>query len=301
MNIREVAWRLFSAELNGAVYEIKGEAEKSPSYAVTPLGAMVNRVLMAGVLTEKENVGTEDDPLWRGRVQDTLSGNFYINIGRFQPEAAEAIAGIDTPAYVAVVGKVRTYTTDDGRTFVSVRPETISVIDEPARDLWLLEAAESSWSRLKTMRKAISAGTADKKDLVSLGIREKDAEGVLIALDQYGTPNSMTYLKPIQNAIRTILPDHSIDLGLPEDIPDDYPDEIEIEPGSTARDNADMEDIVLRLLEELDTDGKGALREELESKAMVEGITSMELEEITNTLMDKGLVYEPNIRHLKRI
>ncbi|NLU46208.1 MAG: glycerol dehydrogenase [Euryarchaeota archaeon] len=301
MNIREVAWRLFSAELNGAVYEIKGEAEKSPSYAVTPLGAMVNRVLMAGVLTEKENVGTEDDPLWRGRVQDTLSGSFYINIGRFQPEAAEAIAGIDTPAYVAVVGKVRTYTTDDGRTFVSVRPETISVIDEPARDLWLLEAAESSWSRLKTMRKAISAGTADKKDLVSLGIREKDAEGVLIALDQYGTPNSMTYLKPIQNAIRTILPDHSIDLGLPEDIPDDYPDEIEIEPGSTARDNADMEDIVLRLLEELDTDGKGALREELESKAMVEGITSMELEEITNTLMDKGLVYEPNIRHLKRI
>lgn len=301
MNIREVAWRLFSAELNGAVYEIKGEAEKSPSYAVTPLGAMVNRVLMAGVLTEKENVGTEDDPLWRGRVQDTLSGSFYINIGRFQPEAAEAIAGIDTPAYVAVVGKVRTYTTDDGRTFVSVRPETISVIDETARDLWLLEAAESSWSRLKTMRKAISAGTADKKDLVSLGIREKDAEGVLIALDQYGTPNSMTYLKPIQNAIRTILPDHSIDLGLPEDIPDDYPDEIEIEPGSTARDNADMEDIVLRLLEELDTDGKGALREELESKAMVEGITSMELEEITNTLMDKGLVYEPNIRHLKRI
>lgn len=301
MNIREVAWRLFSAELNGAVYEIKGEAEKSPSYAVTPLGAMVNRVLMAGVLTEKENVGTEDDPLWRGRVQDTLSGSFYINIGRFQPEAAEAIAGIDTPAYVAVVGKVRTYTTDDGRTFVSVRPETISVIDEPARDLWLLEAAESSWSRLKTMRKAISASTADKKDLVSLGIREKDAEGVLIALDQYGTPNSMTYLKPIQNAIRTILPDHSIDLGLPEDIPDDYPDEIEIEPGSTARDNADMEDIVLRLLEELDTDGKGALREELESKAMVEGITSMELEEITNTLMDKGLVYEPNIRHLKRI
>ncbi len=301
MNVREVAWRLFSAELNNSIYEIRGEEEKSPTYAVTPLGGMVNRVLMAGVLTEKENVGTDDDPLWRGRVQDTLSGSFYINIGRYQPEAAEMIKTIDAPSYVALVGKVRTYTTDDGRTFVSVRPETIVEIDEDARDLWLLEAARSSWDRLKLMRKAVAANASDRAGLVAAGIPEDAAEGINIALDQYGVPNSIAYLKPIQNAIRTILPDRSIDLGLPEDMPEDDLDEIELEPGSGARDNADMEDIVLRLLEELDTDGKGALREELEARAETEGITSMELEEITNTLMDKGLVYEPNIRHLKRI
>lgn len=55
------------------------------------------------------------------------------------------------------------------------------------------------------------------------------------------------------------------------------------------------------MLEELDTDGKGAPRDELERRAEAEGISSIELEEISNILMDKGLVYEPNLRYLKRI
>ncbi len=59
--------------------------------------------------------------------------------------------------------------------------------------------------------------------------------------------------------------------------------------------------MILNLLEELDTDGKGAPREELERRAEAEGISSIELEEVSNTLMDKGLVYEPNLRYLKRI
>ena len=65
--------------------------------------------------------------------------------------------------------------------------------------------------------------------------------------------------------------------------------------------NRHLEDMILDLLEELDTDGKGAPREELERRAEAEGISSIELEEVSNTLMDKGLVYEPNLRYLKRI
>ena len=45
----------------------------------------------------------------------------------------------------------------------------------------------------------------------------------------------------------------------------------------------------------------GAARDELERRAEEEGISSMDLEEIANNLMDKGLVYEPNLRYLKRI
>ena len=62
-----------------------------------------------------------------------------------------------------------------------------------------------------------------------------------------------------------------------------------------------IEDIILNMLEELDTDGKGAPRDELERRAEAEGISSIELEEISNILMDKGLVYEPNLKYLKRI
>ncbi|MDR2698140.1 MAG: glycerol dehydrogenase [Candidatus Methanoplasma sp.] len=300
MNAREIAWRLFSSELNSATYEIKGDDEKAPSYVVTRLGAMVNRVLIAGVLTEKENVGTGDEPMWRGRIQDLATGSFFINVGRYQPEAAAAMADIDTPAFVAVVGKVRTYTADDERVFVSIRPECVVKITEEIRAQWILDTARSTWDRLNKMKRATSIEGVSEKALLEKGFGEKDAKGIMTALDQYDIPNSTIYLKAIQTALRTILPEKNIDLGLPEDM-SDIPDEIDIEPGASRRNNADMEDIILGLLEELDTDGKGAPRDELERRAESEGISSMELEEISNALMDKGLVYEPNLRYLKRI
>lgn len=300
MNARETAWRLFSSELNSATYEVKGEDEKSPSYVITRLGAMVNRVLIAGVLTEKENVGSDDEPMWRGRIQDLATGSFFINVGRYQPEAAAAIADMDTPAFVAVVGKVRTYTTDDERVFVSIRPERIVKITEETRAEWILEAAKSTWDRLNNMKKASSTEDLSEKALIDKGFNERGAKGIMLALDQYDLPNSTTYLKSIQTALRTILPDKNIDLGLPEDM-SDIPDEIDIDPVSSGNSNAEIEDLILSLLEELDTDGKGAPRDELERRAESEGISSMELEEISNILMDKGLVYEPNLRYLKRI
>jgi hypothetical protein len=151
MNARETAWRVFAGELNSSSLEIKSEEEKSPSYLITPLGAKLNRILIAGVLLDKENTGTEEEPMWRGRIQD-VSGNFFINVGRFQPNAAASMADLEAPSYVAVVGKVRTYTADDGRVFVTVRPETITNIDERTRNLWVLEAAQSTWDRLVKMK-----------------------------------------------------------------------------------------------------------------------------------------------------
>ena len=280
---RETAWRVFSSELNTASYEIKAEAEKMPSYQLSRLGAMINRVLIAGVLTEKENVGSPEEPLWRGRIQDVASGTVYINIGRYQPEAAAAMVDIEPPCLVAVVGKVKSYTTEDQRTYVSVRPERIIPIDENTQREWLLDTARSTWKRLVDMKTAM--GTIDKSvaGLTKEGFSELSAKGISLALEQYGMPDSAMFLKSIQAALRTLLPDKNVDLGLPEDLSEN-PEEIDLEP-----------------LTELDTEGKGAPRDDLERRAEQEGISSMELEEITNTLMDKGVIYEPNLRYLKRI
>ncbi len=299
---RETAWRVFANELSTSTLEIKAAEEKAPSYLVSPLGAKMNRVLIAGTLVEKTNSGTDDEPMWRARVED-VGGQFYLNIGRFQPEAAAAIAGIEPPCYVAAVGRVRAYTPEGGRTMVSVRPEHIIQIDEGTLNEWLLEAAQSAWTRLKWMKKVVSVEDAKVPDLIAMGMNPTQAEGMLYALDNYGSmPNSESYLKTIQNALRRILPEKDIDFGFPEGV-DDVPDEMEI--GGGASDNgsgkAAMEDVVLRLLEELDTDGKGAPRDELERRAEAEGVSSIDLEEISNNLMDKGLVYEPNLRYLKLI
>ncbi len=298
---RETAWRMFSAELNTASFEIKPEAEKMPSYQVSRLGAMVNRVLIAGVLTEKENVGTPDEPMWRGRIQDVASGTVYINIGRYQPEAAAAMVDIDTPCLVAVVGKVKSYTTEDMRTYVSVRPERIITIDENIQKEWLLDTAKSTWKRLTDIKKA--TGVLDKTEdgLRKEGFSDLSAKGISKALEVYGTPDSTPFLKSVQAALRELLPDKNIDLGLPEDLSEN-PEEIDLESGSEPDDESeDKEQIVLGLLKELDTEGKGAPRDDLERRAEQEGVSSMELEEITNSLMDKGLVYEPNLRYLKLI
>ncbi len=304
MNMRETAWRVFATELNASTLEIRATEEKSPSYVVSPLGAKINRVLVAGVLTEKENVGTPDDPRWRARIQD-VNGSFYLSIGMYQPEALASMVDLETPCYVAAVGRVKAFTNADQRTYINVRPEHIVPISEAVRNEWVLETAKSTWKRLTNTKRALNAGDATVNDLIALGMSAFEAENICYALDNYPQmPDSAAYLKTIQSALRMLLPDREVDFGFPEDM-SDIPDEISMEPGSPSQESSatkgQMEEIILNMLDELDTDGKGAPREELESRAEAEGINSIELEEITMSLMDKGLVYEPNLRYLKRI
>ncbi len=302
MNARETAWRVFATELNSSTLEIKATEEKAPSYLISPLGAKINRVLIAGVLTEKEKMEFGDDVVWKGRIQD-VSGSFFFNIGKYQPEASAAIADIEAPSFVAAVGRVRAYTTDDQRVFVTIRPENIVSISETVRKEWVLETAKSTWRRLSNTKKVLSMGDATQDDLVKAGMTPTEAFGITYALDNYGQmPDSALYLRTIQAALRTLLPDRDVDLGFPEDLSNE-PDEIDMpsDTGGSGSNGAQIEDLILNLLEELDTDGKGAPREELERRAEAEGISSIELEEVSNILMDKGLVYEPNLRYLKRI
>ena len=138
---------------------------------------------------------------------------------------------------------------------------------------------------------------------MAAGLGELSARGISLAIEQYGMPESSVYLKTIQSALRSLLPDTNVDLGLPEDLAE-APEEIDIDEGNPAPagdDAGDKEAIILELLENLDTDGKGAPRDVLEEQAAAKGITPMELEEISNSLMDQGLVYEPNLRYLKKI
>jgi len=296
--IREPAWRMFAGELNASGLERKGTEEKSPTYLITPLGTKVNRVLIAGVLLEKQNVGREEDPLWKARVED-VSGTYVLDVGRYQPEAAAMMASLDTPSFVAIVGKVRAYKPDETRTFVSIRPERIMRIDAAVRRRIVLETAQCTWKRLNDVRTALSMPEASAAELAENGMTLDEAESIIEAISFYGTPDSSRYLKLIQNSLRMLLPDKDIDLGLPEDV-SDLPDEIIVNEGNASA-SMDKEDMILDMLGELDMDGRGAPMDELVRRAASEGVASTELEEITSSLMDKGLVYEPVLGRLKRI
>ena len=293
---REMAWRVFSAELNASSLTYKGDEEKSPSYLVTPLGARVNRVIAAGVLTDKENVGSEDEPMWRARVNDP-SGSFFVNAGRYQPEASAALADMAAPSFVAVVGKVRTYSPEDGRVFVSIRPESIVEIDEATRDAWVLEACQGTLERMEAMRMAVSGDkAATVEGLVAKGVRRPLAAGIIRALDHYGLPDSGRYIRVLQQGLRFLLPDEDVDLGLTDDLGSFDSKEEEKAPI-----DVDVEDGIMDLIDELDADGRGAPISRLIDEAQAKGISEVDFEEISNSLMDKGLIYEPVLGKLKRI
>jgi len=146
---REVAQRVFAAEFNDASYTFKeSDDDRAPVYLLLPTGERANRVFFVGTLTETDDVG-EDNEYWQGRIVDP-TGTFFVYAGQYQPEAASTLRELEPPAYVAVVGKPRTYETDDGSITVSVRPESITPVDADTRDRWVVETAERTVERIET-------------------------------------------------------------------------------------------------------------------------------------------------------
>jgi RPA family protein len=146
---RELAQRVFASEFNDSSYTFKeSEDERAPLYALLPTGARANRVFIVGTLTEKSDVG-EDSEYWQGRIVDP-TGTFFVYAGQYQPEAANFLREVEPPAYVAIVGKPRTYETDEGDVNVSVRPESITEVDVGTRDRWVVETAERTIERIET-------------------------------------------------------------------------------------------------------------------------------------------------------
>jgi uncharacterized protein len=144
---REPARRVFAAELRECRYQFKeGDDEKSPTFVLLPTGERCNRIFLVGTLTEKQRQG-DQNIFYRGRVVDP-SGTFFVMAGSYQPEAMQQLAKIDTPAFVAVVGKPNLYQTPDGAFLVSVRVESITVVDKETRDLWVLDSAARTLDRI---------------------------------------------------------------------------------------------------------------------------------------------------------
>jgi hypothetical protein len=173
---REVARRVFAREFNDSSYTFKeSEDERAPVYLLLPTGARANRIFLVGTLTETEDVGEESE-YWRGRVVDP-TGTFFVYAGQYQPDAASALRELEPPAYVAVVGKPRTYETDEGDVNVAVRPESISVVDAGTRDRWVVETADRTLDRIE----AVAA--ADEADDGAAG-----SEYAAMARERYDTP-----------------------------------------------------------------------------------------------------------------
>ena len=150
---REPAKRVFASELRESIKVIKGSSdEKSPAYILLPTGERCNRVIFSGTLTDKSKLAGDQNVQYRARVSDP-TGVFYINASTYQPEAMAQMAKIDseTPAFVIVIGKPNLYVNNEGKTLISIRVESIQVVDREIRDIWVLDTARTTLERVKKM------------------------------------------------------------------------------------------------------------------------------------------------------
>ncbi|MCK4367582.1 MAG: hypothetical protein KAW84_06500 [Thermoplasmata archaeon] len=281
---REVAWRVFAKEYSDSDFQFSEGGERSPSYVVTPLGAKINRLFVVGVITDIDNVGSDDQPMWRARLSDP-TGVYVLSAGLYQPEAAKTLSGIEPPAFAAVMGKTRVYSPEEGTLYLSIRPEMIRAANDAVRNYWTLECCRSLRTRLDAVAEALRMDPLTKEGLIALGQSERIADGIVRAVDHYGTVDLERYRLMLVDALKYLLPES-------QPAPPEEKDEEE---------ESELDEYVLELIGKLDTDGKGADWESLLEASKKDGVQKDDLEQAVNGLLDNGHAYEPVIGKLKRI
>lgn len=296
---RETAWRVFAAEYNASTLEVSDGGERSPSFLVTPLGAMVNRLFIVGVLTDIENMGTEQGPMWRARITDP-TGTFHVYAGQYQPTAAAALSKLKPPVFAAVAGKSRLYKPESGGTYASIRPEIVKVVDVKLRDYWVLESCQSLKKRLDAAREAYRMNPPTVEALRKLGFSSSISAGLVKAVGHYADVDLSRYGSMLAEGLRYLIPEYKEGATEEaEEVVKVQDEKAEKKTGMTADDK--LEDEVLGMIEELDKDGKGASWESVLEGASKHKLGKEKLEEIVNSLLDKGLVYEPLLGRMKKI
>lgn len=296
---REVAHRVFAQEYNASRATIEGEGEKDPSFLVSPLGAKMNRVHVVGVCTDVEPVGEAGD-MWRARISDP-TGIFTVYAGQYQADAAQSMSELQPPCFVSVTGKARTYEPEPGSVFVSIRPESVNVVDEATRDHWVLTAAQHTLDRLSAIDKVRADPNTDQTALETAGNRKLVAEGALLAQEHYGLVDVSGHKEVVKGALKGLLPGGTFETHSVAPTPQQEKPAWTAPAAAEETDEAQdaFDDQVLAIVQRLEGDD-GARWDDILSEAKgLESADDEAIEESLNRLMDKGLVYEPTLGVLR--
>jgi RPA family protein len=279
---REVAKRIFAREFEACRELEKPERDdseaadsKTPNLLISPLGLILNRVFVVGVLTELDNIGTQSE-MWKARIVDP-TGAFTAYAGQYQPEASIFFSTVQVPAFIALTGKARTYEPEPGSVFVSIRAEEVNVVDENIRNRWVVDTAEQTIERLEAFSDALTSGYRGEKlreYLLEKGISSEFTEGIIIALERERSPDE--FAKLLRSSVREGL--KTLDL--------------DSETSTDAK--ADQKEFVLELLKEMGG-SKGVDYAAFMDAAASRGISEQVVEEVIRFLLAGGQCYEPKI------
>ena len=307
---REPGVLVLAKELNGAIEKHVEDREYSPTYLISEVGGKLSRVLIAGVLDQLENRGSESDPFYTARVIDPNGDFYYLQAGQYNPEGASALSKLENGVPILCVGKVRARTPEDSeRTYVSVQPEGVRAVSMDEVSHWAIKACEELIKRINATK---ALGENDEKyNRMNLTTREKD--GMQLAKEFYPTVAVENYSALLYDCL-TKLADGDADseetsnftgefepansTTIKEEIVETVEETVIEKEESPVLESSENETKVLQTIKKLD-EGDGIYYDDLGIAVSLEGIDGPMLDEILDSLTDQGLIFQPRFNHYK--
>ena len=312
---REPGVLVLAKELSSAIEKHVEDREYSPTYLISEIGAKLSRVLIAGVLDQLENRGTEEDPFYTARVIDPNGDFFYLQAGQYNPEGATALSKLEAGVPILCVGKVRARTPEDSeRTYVSVQPETIRAVSMDEVGNWAVRACDKLNNRIN----ANKAFGNDEEALKKANLTTREMDGLQLSKDFYptvavenyqallydcltrlaggdvATPETTNFTGEFEPA-KTAEPETQAEVKeKAEEVKEE--ESSEVEPETPVDD--DNEAKVLALIKKMD-EGDGIYYDDLGIAISTEGVDGPMLDEILDSLTDQGLIFQPRFNHYK--
>ena len=307
---REPGVLVLAKELNGAIEKHVEDREYSPTYLISEVGGKLSRVLIAGVLDQLENRGSESDPFYTARVIDPNGDFYYLQAGQYNPEGASALSKLENGVPILCVGKVRARTPEDSeRTYVSVQPEGVRAVSMDEVSHWAIKACEELIKRINATK---ALGENDEEyNRMNLTTREKD--GMQLAKEFYPTVAVENYSALLYDCL-TKLADGDADseetsnftgefepansTTIKEEIVEAVEETVIEKEESPVLESSENETKVLQTIKKLD-EGDGIYYDDLGIAVSLEGIDGPMLDEILDSLTDQGLIFQPRFNHYK--
>ena len=290
---REPAIPIFARELSRATESHVEDREYSPTYQISEMGAKLSRVLIGGVLSTIENRGSDEEPNYRAQISDPRGDSYYVNANQqWQPEGAADLARLEYPEWVLCVGRVRSFTPEDGdRTYVSVSVESIRSVSESEVNQWSFLACQNLFRRLSIIKEGIE----------TLGPRE--SSGIELSKQLYPADEShiAEYSELLYGALQTIVGAEPLPpLTKTEEFSGAFETASSIKDiPSNSQTTEKHEEKLLEKISSLDVDGEGTLYEMLVEVATELKMDTARLDETLDSLSEQGLIYQPSFNQFK--
>jgi len=302
---REPAWRVTARELESSLEEEKGVGDRAASYLISPFGARMNRVLVAGTLSPAEPIGREEaQTFWRARLSDP-TGAVAVTAGSFQPRAMAQLRTGTQSRSAIVVGKVHLYRDRSGVGYVSVRAEGVRTVSEVDERSALADIVRQTLDRLDLLERVEKGPPLDDAAARADGVPLPWVRAARESLRRYPQVDRAAFRRELRGAARRVGGDLA-----PEPSPTGPPPTVTVvrappprpAPPPPTAEEREEEAVFLDLMDEVaevSADGYADLKELL-ARVGARGLVAERAEATLNRLEEEGVVEEPIVGKLRR-